>query len=81
MGAGRRVGRETRRRWSPDGGGGPRGRRAARRSPPAGSPGTKALGRQRAALRDSEDPDGPVLVFTPAVWAAFRVSAAATPHE
>jgi hypothetical protein len=23
------------------------------------------------AVRDSKDPDGPALIFTPAVWAAF----------
>jgi hypothetical protein len=30
----------------------------------AGLPGT-------IAVRDSKDPDGPALIFTPAVWAAF----------
>ena len=27
------------------------------------------------ALRDSKNPDGPVLIFTPAEWAAFLVGA------
>ncbi|MEU1779962.1 MULTISPECIES: DUF397 domain-containing protein [Streptomyces] len=30
-------------------------------------------------VRDSKDPGGPALVFTPAAWAAFRGSVAATP--
>ncbi|MEU3351724.1 DUF397 domain-containing protein [Streptomyces sp. NPDC037389] len=30
-------------------------------------------------VRDSKDPGGPVLVFTPAAWAAFRGSAVPTP--
>lgn len=30
-----------------------------------------AAGRQKIVLRDSKDPEGPVLVFTHAEWAAF----------
>jgi hypothetical protein len=30
-----------------------------------------ALGGGRIAVRDSKDPDGPVLVFTPEEWSAF----------
>ncbi|MDT0450942.1 DUF397 domain-containing protein [Streptomyces hesseae] len=30
-------------------------------------------------VRDSKDPGGPVLVFTPTAWAAFRGGAVPTP--
>ncbi len=29
------------------------------------------------AIRDSKDPEGPVLLFTPAAWSAFRAELAA----
>lgn len=30
---------------------------------------------RRVAVRDSKDPDGPALMFTPAEWAAFLAGA------
>ena len=36
-------------------------------------PGSKEGSDQIIAMRDSKDPDGPVLVFTPAEWEAFTL--------
>jgi hypothetical protein len=36
-----------------------------------------ARGAAYAAVRDSKDPDGPVLVFTPGEWRAFAAAAKA----
>lgn len=45
--------------------------RKARRSVANGACVEVARGREVIAVRDSKDPDGPILVATPARWRAF----------